>query len=121
LFIDPTGHAAASVPGLVVTTAAMALLFVFPIWPIHNAIAAAKQAELDRVNAILTAVANGHEEARERIAHLNPYLVYRREIAAVHEWPFDTGIATRLAFYLIIPPLTWVGAAFIDVAVERFV
>jgi hypothetical protein len=50
----------------------------------------------------------------------NPYLVYRREIAAVHEWPFDAGIATRLAFYLIIPPATWLGAALIGVAVRRF-
>ena len=63
---------------------------------------------------------NGRDEA-QRIEYLNPYLVYRREIASVHDWPFDTGIATRLAFYLIIPPLTWICAALIDVAVERFV
>jgi hypothetical protein len=101
----------------------MAVLFVLPIWPIHREILAAKRAELGRINALLDAVArpNGPEGAHERIAHLNQYLVYRREIAAVHEWPFDTGIVTRLAFYLIIPPLTWIGAALIDVAVERLV
>jgi hypothetical protein len=123
MLIDPAGTAAASIPGLIVTSGAMAMLFVLPIWPIHREIVAAKKAELHRINTLLAAAGstNGPEEARERIAHLNLYLVYRREISAVHEWPFDTGIATRLAFYLIIPPLTWIGAAFIDVAVERFV
>ena len=34
------------------------------------------------------------------------------------EWPFDVGVMTRLAFYLVIPPLTWVGAALIENAVD---
>lgn len=125
MLIDPAGAAVAAVPGLIVTTAALAVLFILPIWPIHHEIIAVKQKELDRINALLckapaNASANEHDEA-QRIAYLNPYLVYRREIAAVHEWPFDAGIATRLAFYLIIPPATWLGAALIGVAVERFV
>ena len=30
------------------------------------------------------------------------------------DWPFDIGSLGRLAFYLIIPPLTWIGAALIE-------
>ena len=48
-------------------------------------------------------------------------LVYRREIAQVSEWPFNAGVATRLVFYLVIPPLTWVAAGLIDVLIERMV
>ena len=43
-----------------------------------------------------------------------PLLHYRREIAQASTWPFDLGNLTTFAFYLIIPPLTWVGAALIE-------
>ena len=33
-------------------------------------------------------------------------------------WPFDTGALTRLSLYLIIPPLTWAGAALIERLVD---
>jgi len=48
------------------------------------------------------------------IEKLLPLLNYRREIAQHSTWPFDIGNLTTLLFYLIIPPLTWVGAALIE-------
>jgi hypothetical protein len=121
MWLGPTISAVASIPGLIVISVAMLMLFILPIWPIHRAIVAAKRAELARINGLLSAAraAGASEPLDERIGRLNPYLLYRREIAGVHDWPFDTGVLTRLAVYLIIPPLTWVGAAFIDVAVAR--
>jgi hypothetical protein len=119
MLLDPRVALAASGPGLIVTTFAMAELFVLPIWPVHRAIAAAKRAELVRINAAIATITSDTPLAQDRLQALQPYLTYRREIVAVHEWPFDTGVTTRLAFYLIIPPLTWVAAALIDVAVER--
>jgi hypothetical protein len=38
---------------VIVTTAALAVLFILPIWPIHHEIIAVKQKELDRINALL--------------------------------------------------------------------
>jgi hypothetical protein len=119
MLLDPSVALAASVPGLIVTTFAMAELFVLPVWPVHRAIAAAKRAELTRINAAIATATGATPPAEDALQALQPYLTYRREIAAVHEWPFDTGVTTRLALYLIIPPLTWVAAALIDVAVER--
>ena len=43
---------------------------------------------------------------------------YRREIAQASTWPFDSSNLTRLLFYLIIPPLTWAGAALIENLVD---
>jgi hypothetical protein len=45
---------------------------------------------------------------------LVPLLTYRREISQLSTWPFDLGNITTLAFYLVIPPLTWTGAALIE-------
>ncbi len=119
MLLDPDVPLAASVPGLVTTGAAMAALFILPIWPVHRALAAAKGAELQRVNALLHGMPAPLEQSSAQWDQFGSILLYRREIATVHEWPFDTGAVTRLAFYLIIPPLSWVGAAIIDVAVER--
>ena len=57
-------------------------------------------------------------EQPEELTRLNDLLAYRREIAGVSEWPFDLGAMSRLGLYLVIPPLTWVGAALIENLVE---
>ena len=119
MWLDPRVEAVASVPGILVTGAAMVFLFVRPIWPIHDAIGAAKSREIERINSLLAIARQGADgSSAPAMERLNPYLVYRREIAEVREWPFDTSIVTRLGFYLVIPPLTWVGAALIEMAVD---
>jgi hypothetical protein len=120
LWTSPDNSAVAMIPGLLSTTIPMLFLLALPIWPIHRAIAAAKANELKRINTRLRSIPdNGDESAH--LTSMNQLLIYRREIAGVNEWPFNTGVATRLAFYLIIPPLTWVAAGLIDVLIERLV
>jgi hypothetical protein len=120
LWVSPDSSAVAMIPGLVATAIPMLFLLALPIWPIHRAIEAAKANELKRINAQLRAMPHVPDEAA-RLAPVNQLLLYRREIADVNEWPFNTGVATRLAFYLIIPPLTWIAAGLIDVMIERLV
>ena len=112
LWIDTEQALVTSLPGFLGTGAAMVALFVLPIMPAHRAIVAAKRAELERIG---THIASD----RHAIERLEPHLVYRREILCVSDWPFDSTIVTRLGFYLVIPPLTWLGAAVFDVFVER--
>lgn len=105
------------VPGLIATGAPMVFMFLLPILPVHHRVVAAKRAELERVSAEIEVLspAEGETTAYDR---LTPLLTYRREIAAISEWPFDTSVAGRLAIYLIIPPLTWIGAALIEILVD---
>jgi len=35
-------------------------------------------------------------------------------------WPLDWRIYSRLAFYVILPPIAWLGAAFVEFGVDRF-
>jgi len=102
-------------PGLVATGAPMVVLFLLPVIPMHQRIMTAKQAALEKVTqdlAPLTASANSDYAA------LQPLLTYRREVMDAPEWPFDTSVIGRLAVYLIIPPLTWIGAALIEILVD---
>jgi hypothetical protein len=120
LWVSPDSSAVAMIPGLLATAIPMLFLLVLPIWPIHRAIEAAKASELKRINTQLRAMPHV-TDGTARLAPVNQLLIYRREITDVNEWPFNTGVATRLAFYLVIPPLTWVAAGFIDVMIERLV
>ena len=128
MFVDSGLNAMAYIPGLIPTTAVMLLLGALPVWPIHRRLAQAKALALgpinQRIDAVEGAGAVDPEDAADygnRLTQLAPLLTYRQEIDQVSEWPFDLGVITRLGLYLIIPPLTWVGAALIERLVDDLV
>ena len=102
------------VPGLIATGAPMIFMFLLPVWPVHRRIVTAKRSELDRVSEEIIDQTQATPDDQRAYVLLNPLLTYRREITTVPEWPFDTSVIGRLAVYLIIPPLTWIGAAMIE-------
>lgn len=116
--LDPLTY----IPGLIATSGPMLLLAALPVWPLHRRIAATKQHALAELNQRVRALrpADPANPDPAALLDLAPLLAYRREIQAVSEWPFDLGIMTRLSLYLIIPPLTWVGAALIENVVDAF-
>ena len=111
-------------PGTLGIAVPMVPMFLLPIWPVHKRLQALKKKELDSINKKLNPeqafMAQPLEHA-ESLGQLNNLLAYRREIQAVPEWPFDLGAMSRLGFYLIIPPLTWVGAALIENLVDSVI
>jgi hypothetical protein len=98
----------------------MVLLATWPIWPLHERLAEARRSLLDALNRQIASEPLPDPHHPESLARLAPLLSYRREILDVSEWPFDLGTMTRLGLYLIIPPLTWVGAALIERLVDAF-
>ncbi len=101
-----------TIPGLALLSLALVFLFFAPMWPIRKAVAAAKHAELDAIQQRLMGLDRTQPEA------LAPLLAYRREIAAINEWPLGGGSLMRFSVYLFIVPLTWVGAALIEILVD---
>ena len=103
------------VPGLVATGAPMIFLFLLPVIPMHRRIMSAKRTTLAGAAVDLAPLLSAEHPD---YAGLEPLLTYRREVIAAPEWPFDTTVMGRLAIYLIIPPLTWIGAALIEILVD---
>ncbi|MCB1683858.1 MAG: hypothetical protein R3E82_02590 [Pseudomonadales bacterium] len=108
----------AFVPGLFATGIPMLLLFFWPIWPVHRLLHHRKRRELERVDGEIARSPRPELNDQQGLSELNSKLNYRREIEAVSEWPFDSSAVSRLLLYLIIPPLTWVGAALIEILVD---
>ena len=108
-------------PGAIATLVPMLAMFIVPVWPIHRRLVAMKERQLASINdRIETRLSGGDSLIPEPdvLEKLGPLLLYRRELARVSTWPFDGSNVTRLLFYLIIPPLTWAGAALIENLVD---
>ncbi len=105
-------------PGLVATAGPMLLMLFLPIWPVHRLLAAKKRKTLDDLTRQIVNAPQLTDDQQTALAVLNPLLAFRREIMQVPEWPFDVGLLARLLLYLILPPLTWVGAALVENLVD---
>ncbi len=120
MWINPDVSAEAAIPGLIATAAAMLVLFALPLIGIHTPLAHAKRTTIETLDRAIKDATDSNDPTSQ-LAALNPLLTYRREIQSASEWPFDTSVAGRLALYLIIPPFTWIGAALIEMLLERMV
>ena len=110
-----------TIPGLAATGLPLAYLILAPIVPVHLVLRAAKRAELARINGQITALRAGRQPDTAQLIALQPLLTYRREVASAPEWPLDVSSVARFALYLVIVPITWVGAALIEYVVDRFI
>ena len=99
---------------LVPTAVALAL----PLLGVHQRIQAAKREELAGIHAAVrterAALLAGGPGAR-----LPALLALRAQVAEVREWPLDLPAFARLAGFLAIGLASWVGAALVDVGLER--
>jgi hypothetical protein len=117
LLIEDETSTLTVVPGLLATSLPMIYLFLVPLLPIRVRIKEKKSLELANIQERIKVITHNSENLSndlEKLATLQPLLEYRREIDQVSEWPFDSPVMFRLFFYLIIPPMTWVGAALIE-------
>ena len=121
--IGDTLHFEESGPGIIATLGPLIVIFIMPVWPLHKKLSALKETELERLDLEIeerfpnTGEINANTQG---LAELTSLLDYRREIKSVSTWPFDGGAMARLALYMIIPPLTWVGAAFVENFIDSF-
>jgi hypothetical protein len=115
---------------LPVTLATMAIVgavggfaILLPVWGVHRAIRAAKDAELLAVRGAIArarsaAVVGGAATAEDAL-RLSGLLAFEARIAGVGEWPFDFGTFVRFALFLALPLGSWIASAFVEWGVSR--
>ena len=103
-------------PGFFITTVWVAFLFYRSTVPIHRRIKAAKHKELKQIRMGISKarITSTGRPSQELISLLS----YRTHVEKCSDWPFRIGIIFRWVFYILIPPLTWVGAALIENIVD---
>jgi hypothetical protein len=94
------------------------VLFATPLWGIHQQLRSERDAELRRAAAAIRGERSALRDSlvahdAERL-HAVDLLAYRARIAELGTWPFDASTLLRLALYLGIPLLGWVGGALVE-------
>jgi hypothetical protein len=124
IFLDDEASLVSILPAVLATCAPMLILLIVPIWPIHKRILAVKKRELDAISNEIQKTAGQLTSLvtdTNVLQRIVPILNYQTEISKISSWPFDVGAVTRLGLYLIIPPLTWVGAALMEMVLDKLI
>ena len=100
--------------GLIIGGIAAISLFVLPLWGVHLAIDAARSTRLRELQQQVDSCDRGD------ITQLESLVAHRDRVQGIHTWPLDLRLIIRVLFYLVLPPLAWVGAALVENVVERF-
>jgi len=101
--------------GLVISIPSALLFFLLPLLGVHQALKARKLARIKELQAAI----NRCDHAD--IVRLHALVEHQQAVRAMHTWPVDLRLVSRALFYLVIPPLAWIGAALAEKLVERFI
>ena len=123
MYVDRSMTMVGVLPGVVALTIPLLWIFTLPIWPVHRRLSAAKEQVLRDINDKIVHCQNGQAPGAvdgDALLRLNLLLQYRAEIIRAPVWPFDASSLVRLVLYLIIVPLTWAGAALLEIVMESY-
>jgi hypothetical protein len=94
-------------------------IFFRPIVHVHRRIRAEKQIALDRIRHDIASVRDRAVDDAAAATRMQALLAYESRIQSVHEWPFDPTTLARVASYVLIPALPWIGKALLGDAMQH--
>jgi hypothetical protein len=108
-------------PGLIGTVTAIGFAVV-PAVPLRRIKRKLKRIEIERVNIAVAQIdvdATRGSLQVNRISEIVTLREYGREVSSLREWPFEARLVRGFSFYFLLIPMTWVGAAFVEMIVEQ--
>lgn len=107
-----------TLPALIIFAPLVILLLLLPVWPLHRRLLAQRRAAVDDAQQQLRAARASTPTNEGGVARQAAALSLRREVSRLPVWPFDVGSIARFLGYAVIVPLTWAGAALIEMLVN---
>ena len=105
-----------TLPAMAFFSPLLVALLLIPVLPVHRRLVVQRAQAADHAQAALR-----HAQGLEgpsAVAAKAAALSLRREVGRLPTWPFDVPAVTRFFAYAIIVPLTWAGAALIEILVN---
>ncbi len=90
------------------------IFLILPQLGVHQQVRRAKRARLQRLQEEIEASDPNQYSIMESL------LAHRDRLQKAPTWPTDTRGFSRAIFYLVVPPLAWVGAAIVEKGVDQF-
>ena len=103
---------------MLIALPAAVFLLVLPMFSIHRRLVRERAEYLEEMARQIASASR--ELAPENIRQLELLMQHRDRIGDTLTLPLDWRIYSRLAFYVILPPIAWLGAAFVEFGVDRF-
>jgi hypothetical protein len=98
---------------LVLILSFLGVVFLVPLLPLHRRLAAAKHAELDRVNEQIRRAALRGQDAGPG-PRLADWIAYRRLLEDAPEWPINAPALARSTLFVAIGVGSWLGGALVE-------
>jgi hypothetical protein len=108
-----------TLPILVVCMGIGVFIFLHPMSGVRRRIRAAKAVELDRVRDEIMETRRSESHDAVAAARLPGLIAYEARVHAVREWPFDQSTLLRVATYVLIPAIAWIGQAVASDVIQR--
>lgn len=102
---------------MLVALPAAGLLFFLPMLSVHRRLLQAKTEYLKKMDTQIASASRTF--TTEAVHKLELLMQHRDRVRDTLTWPLDWTIYSRLAFYVILPPIAWLGAAFVEFGVDR--
>ncbi|MFQ5982568.1 MAG: hypothetical protein ACE5KS_04250 [Woeseiaceae bacterium] len=101
----------------IVAFPAAATLLILPMLSLQRRLLAHKKEFLEEMHRQVSDASRAVEP--DSLAQLELLMQHRDRVRHASAWPIDLSIASRLMLYIIIPPIAWLGAAFVEVGIDR--
>ncbi len=110
-----------TLPGLVIFAPFVVLLLLLPVVPLHRKLLGQRKAAVEDAQRMLRRARESKVHDDASMMRQSAALSLHRDVARLPVWPFDMGAVTRFIAYAVIVPLTWAGAALIEMLVNALV
>ncbi len=101
----------------IVAFPAAASLLVLPMLSLHRRLLAHKKEFLEEMHRQVADASRVAEP--DSLTRIELLMQHRDRVRHTSTWPIDLSIAFRLILFIIIPPLAWLGAAFVELGLDR--
>lgn len=108
-----------TLPGLAIFSPLVVALLVIPVLPLHERLTEQRKQAIDGAQRAIRQAES--QEGSVGVANMADALSLRRELTRLPTWPFDVPAILRFFAYAVIVPLTWAGAALIEILVNSIV
>jgi hypothetical protein len=95
------------------------LLLFWPLRSLHQRMRGEKRRQIAKIDKVVSELRTAR--TGEEIARFEILLAHRDRVHQQRTWPLDTSLISRFAFYVVIPPLAWIGAALVENVIDRLV
>ena len=101
----------------IVAFPAAASLLILPMLSLHRRLLAHKKEFLEEMHRQVADASRVAEP--DSLIQIELLMQHRDRVRHASAWPIDLSIAFRLILFIIIPPLAWLGAAFVELGLDR--